>query len=330
MRSYLKAKDHRHMSIELHNVAVALEAQNRLARSDAVGCLALASAELEVEPAHLFTVRLYRFRQLALRGQWADAEAMWRTVAGMGRRWPRRVYRPGRAELDYATFCFVQGTLTADQLDEVEHLAKSARNRLALRELHALRGEWEAAADASAKAIRMAHESGLTDPASETQLALARFHLRKLHDPGQEAIRLTSLRRTDHVTLAELWHAIGESDQGVEHALAAYQWAWADGQPYVRAYSLDRATSLLNTLGAKTPKLPAYDPRQNQKLPWEDEVAAALDKRVGPKRPPAGSRIWHGGELGDLDVGCRSYGISGSGSVTALAGALMYVLSLAN
>lgn len=168
---------------------------------------------------------------------------------------------------------------------------------LALRELHALRGEWllgsgewEAAADASAKAIRMAHESGLTDPASETQLALARFHLRKLHDPGQEAIRLASLRRPDHVTLAELWHAIGESDQAVEHALAAYQWARADGQPYVRAYSLDRATSLLNTLGAKTPKLPAYDPRQNQKLPWEDEVAAALDKRVGPKRPPAGSR----------------------------------------
>jgi hypothetical protein len=144
-------------------------------------------------------------------------------------------------------------------------------------------GKWAAAADALGKAIHMAHERGLTDPVSETRLALARFHLGRLHDPRHEAIRLASLHRPDHMALAELWHAIGESDQAVKNGLAAYKWAWVDGQPYVRAYDLDRATSLLNILGAKIPRLSAYDAHRDQKLPWEDEVAAAFEKRRSEK-----------------------------------------------
>jgi hypothetical protein len=286
LRPFLKVNHLNNIYAVLHNAGQALEQQNRLARSDEVGRLALASAELNDQPAQLFVARLRRFEGLTLRGQWEDAEAMWHTVDGMGRDWPRYTYLQGDAELQYAQFCFQRGTLTADQLDENEHLAGSGRNRLALRELHALRGhwllasgEWAAAADACGKAIRVAHESGLTNPGAETQLALARFRLGKLHDPRHEALRLASFRRPHHLTLAELWHAIGESDQAVKHALAAYQWAWADGHPHVRAYLLDRATSLLNILGGKIPKLPAYDPSQDQKLPWEDEVAAALDKR---------------------------------------------------
>jgi hypothetical protein len=169
-------------------------------------------------------------------------------------------------------------------------LARSGRSRGTIRRVHSLRGEWllaagewAAAAGALGMAIRMAHEGGLTDISSETQLALARFHLGKLHDSRQEAIRLASARRPDHMALAELWNAIGDPDQAVKHALAAYKRAWADGQPHVRAYLLSRATSLLNTLGAKIPKLSAYDPHHDKELPWEDEVAAFLDKRRSEK-----------------------------------------------
>lgn len=290
LRCSLKVEGLRNTSALLQNAGRLLEEQNHLARSDEVGRLALASAELKNQPVRLFGARLRRFELLALRGQWEDAEAMWHTVDGMGRDWPRYAYPPGDAELEYARFCFYRGTLTADQLEEVEPLARSGRNRSALRELHALRGqwllasgEWVAAADASRKAIRVAHEGGLTNPGAETQLALARFRLGKLHDPRQEAIRPASLRRRDHLTLAELWYAIGESDQAIKHALAAYEWAWADGKPHVRAYDLDRATSLLNMLGAKIPKLPVYDPHQDQRLPWEDEVAVALEKHRSEK-----------------------------------------------
>jgi hypothetical protein len=285
LRCALKINDQNNLAPRLHNASHALKGQNRLAKSDTCGCLSLAFAELDDDPGALFATRLLRFNQLALRGQWADASAMWQTLDAMGRDWPRHVHRPGSAEFHYAMFHFLQGSLTTDELDQVEHLAKSGRNRSAIRNLQALRGrwllsrgDWAAAADAAAKAIRMAHEGGRADVPSETGLALARFHLHKLHDPRHEAIRLASLRSPDHLTLAELWHAIGDSDRAVQHAVAAHEWALADGHPYVHAYPLDRAASLLKMLGAKVPQTRDYDSRQDQKLPWEDEVAAYLEE----------------------------------------------------
>ena len=78
--------------------------------------------------------------------------------------------------------------------------------------------------------------------------------------------------------LAELWLAIGDREQAKKHALAAYKRAWADGEPYVRRYDLNKATALLTQLGTEIPKLPPYDPAKNEKLPWEDKVAAAIEK----------------------------------------------------
>jgi hypothetical protein len=61
-----------------------------------------------------------------------------------------------------------------------------------------------------------------------------------------------------------------------KHALAAYKWAWADGEPYVHRYELNKARALLETLGVPIPNLPPYDPAKDEKLPWEDDVAAAI------------------------------------------------------
>ena len=38
------------------------------------------------------------------------------------------------------------------------------------------------------------------------------------------------------------------------------------------------ACVLLETLGAEIPELPAYDPSQDPKLPWEDQVEAVIEK----------------------------------------------------
>ena len=43
------------------------------------------------------------------------------------------------------------------------------------------------------------------------------------------------------------------------HATEAYKSAWADGEPYVYRWSLERARSLLLELGTAIPELPAYD-----------------------------------------------------------------------
>lgn len=124
----------------------------------------------------------------------------------------------------------------------------------------------------------MARAAGISDAEAETSLAIARFHLRQLADPRREAEQLANATQPAYLALADLWLAIGDHGQAKKHALAAHKWAWADGEPYVRRYELNKARALLETLGADIPKLPDYDPVKDEKLPWEDEVAAAIEK----------------------------------------------------
>jgi len=125
-------------------------------------------------------------------------------------------------------------------------------------------------------ALRMAHEAGFPDPESGTLLALARFRLNQLPAAREEALRLSAGPDPAHLPLAELWHALADTEQAGRHARAAYRRAWADGEPHVRRYSLDRAGTLLQQLGEDIPALPAYDPAQYPINPWEDQIAAAI------------------------------------------------------
>ncbi|MFO0940016.1 MAG: ATP-binding protein [Pirellulales bacterium] len=124
----------------------------------------------------------------------------------------------------------------------------------------------------------MARERSLTDEGSETGLALAKHHLRQFtsDDARSEAERLAQLRDPAHRLLAQLWLAIGDTEQAKHHALAAYKWAWADGEPYVRSYELTQTTELLKQMNVPIPNLPPYDPAKDEKLPWEDEVNAVI------------------------------------------------------
>ena len=135
-----------------------------------------------------------------------------------------------------------------------------------------------AAADSLREAVSMARAVGQVDARAEAQLALARFQLGRIPDPRDEAQQLANVRRPSHRSLGELWLVIGDREQAKKHALEAYKWAWADGEPYVRRYELNKARSQLEKLGAEIPNLPPYDPAKDEKLPWEDEVVAAIEK----------------------------------------------------
>jgi hypothetical protein len=124
----------------------------------------------------------------------------------------------------------------------------------------------------------MTREAGLYDARLEILLALAWFRLGQLPDARQEAVRLSSASGRAQLALAELWHALGDAERAAGHARAAYRWAWADGEPYVHAYELGRATDLLNQLGAEIPVLPAYDPAQDPPLAFEGEVRAVIEE----------------------------------------------------
>jgi hypothetical protein len=85
--------------------------------------------------------------------------------------------------------------------------------------------------------------------------------------------------------MADLWLAIGDHYQPNKHAVHE---AWADGEPYVYRYELNKARALWERLAAEIPVLPPYDPAKDRKLSWEDELNAAIQKRRTEKEAEQG------------------------------------------
>ena len=132
--------------------------------------------------------------------------------------------------------------------------------------------------------MALAHKVGKIDRRSEIRLAVAKHYLKELPEPSQVAEQfVSSLEDSCHRALADLWFAIGDHDRAKYHAVAAYKWAWADGEPYVHRYELNKARALLDQLGTEIPELPHYDPSKDEKLPWEDTVAVAIQKIMAGK-----------------------------------------------
>ena len=133
-------------------------------------------------------------------------------------------------------------------------------------------------------------ESGIPDAESETGLALAKFHLGQLSEPGREGglARPTAAALASSARTSPARHRRPRSAQ--PHALAAYKWAWADGEPYVNRYELTKTTELLNQMNVPVPNSLSTTPSRDEKLPWEDAVRAAIVKlraETRPRRMPA-------------------------------------------
>lgn len=273
------------VGVDLRNISVTLVDLNRLAKSGFCRLRALDLAVLTDSTEALFKARIRLFWQMVRTGQWPEAESMWKVLEGMGRNFSRSLYVPGDLEEVYGWFCFYRGHLTEEQLAQAEELARSARNRPVVRDLHDLRGKWNMnkgawmlAADCFKEAVRMAREVGQFDISAETNLALARLKLNQLPNARHEAEQLSLAKHPSHLVLAELWLEIGDHQQASKHALSAYKEAWADGEPHVWRYDLDKATALLERLGVEIPLLPPYDEDKDQKLSWEDQLVTAIEE----------------------------------------------------
>jgi len=256
---------------------------NRLAQADRCLELSLDLSALAGDAEDLFMARLFRFSQLTRSGRWPEAQELWDLLDPMGRTWGRAAYRPGEAEYRYAQFRYLRADLREDDLIRAEELARTGKNRGCIRDLHSLRGdwrmdrgEWALAIESYVEALRMARESGQQEAGAEARLALARFRLGHVEEARIEAERLSELKNSPDLPLAELWLALEEHERARKYSLAAYEWAWADGEPYVRRFELNKARALLEKLGAEIPTLPPYDPAKDGKFPCEDEVVAAI------------------------------------------------------
>jgi hypothetical protein len=276
----------------LSNISRTLVSQNRLASALRIDALSLEAGTVFEEDEWIFTSRLYLFNDWITLGQWTEADATWAALDPMGRKWPWAAYRPGRAEYLFALSEFWRGRLDEAHLVAAENLVTQSQNRLDIRRLHQLRGEWQLelgewrlAVDSLRRAVELAHESRLSDDASETALSLAKHHLDPRSVARSDAERLARLRQPHHRYLGCLWHALGAVDLAKHHALIAYAWAWADGEPYVRRYELTKTKELLNELQIPIPKLSPYDPATSESFPWEADVRAATNElRVEKER----------------------------------------------
>jgi tetratricopeptide (TPR) repeat protein len=280
----VRGEDWANATADLGNIANSLYSQNRLSAGETCLSLALEIAKRTADRAVLFGMWLAAFEKRVATGRAEEAESAWRILEPMGREWPRYWYRPGQAETWYAELRFLRGDLSGEDLDRAERLAEAGKNRGTIRHVHELRGrwrlergEWALAVESLGEAVRRAREVGADDRSVAAGLALAKFHCGELTHPQEEAERLESLGQPG-VELAELWAAIGDVEGAKRHALAAYKWAWADGEPHVFRWDLDKARALLEKLGAEVPVLPPYDPAKAPKFPWEDEVRAAIEK----------------------------------------------------
>lgn len=295
LRAELEAEDWSETAIRLRNISANLCDQNRLAPALRTNSLGLEVATLSEDKENVFGGRLDLFANQSRLGQLSEAAATWCLLDPMGRDWSRNVYRPGRAEQYYAQFHLWQGSLQEEHLAEAERLAAHGKDRTIIRYLHRLRGdrrltqgEWELAAASYQEAVRLARDTrSVIDARSETGLALAKHHLGQLANPREEAERLSQIRDPAHRLLAQLWLALGDPEKGKHHALAAYKWAWADGEPYVHRYELTQTTALLRQMNVPIPNLPPYDPAKDEPFPWEAEVRAAIEKLRAEKEAGA-------------------------------------------
>jgi tetratricopeptide (TPR) repeat protein len=292
--SYLENEDWAALNNSLHNISSTLSNQNSLAKAFRVTMLCHELAQACDDEESLFRSRLLLFVKQLQIGELSEAADTWRQLDQMGRVWSRAVYRQGSLELDFAHYQFRQGRLREQDLTTATNLAEKDNNRRVLRDIHALRGawrleqsDWESAAKSFREAIRMARERRLADEVAEAGLALAKIHLcqfETLKEARLEAERLASERGPALRIIAMLWRAIGDFEQAEKYALAAYKWAWADGEPYVNRYSLIKTTELLNEMKTPIPVLPPYDPAKDEPFPWEAKVRAVIKNLHVEKR----------------------------------------------
>ncbi len=94
---------------------------------------------------------------------------------------------------------------------------------------------------------------------------------RALADP-----RLTEGGKADvYANIAQTYLKLQDADEAQDYALQAYKYAWADGEPYICFWPLDKARKVLDALGVPHPDLPPFAPSTLDKIPYEDEIRQA-------------------------------------------------------
>lgn len=276
----IKAKHCASLCTQLLSLASTAGEQNRLALEDRLTRLAIEASNLKIyKKGAALSIRLARFRQLSKCGEFDDADLLWTEICSF----EMTVTAAAVASHHYAVHLFFRGSLTEEELAkaEIKNQSVSAigvRNLAGLRGFwHLDKGEWERAKQSLQQAVALAHKAGKVDRRSEIRFAIAKVKLGELEAPEHAAEHFSQdLEGHCHRALAELWMAIGNREESCRLAKSAYIWAWADGEPYVNWYELEKSRELLQHLGVETPITAPYNQGTAATLPVEEAALNAI------------------------------------------------------
>lgn len=278
----LRKKRYDQLPAHLINLSSTAGEMNRLALENHLLQIADAAISIYNRRDARIAFLLARFRQLSTIGLFQNATEIWSRLCKNPLNQVERAF----ASHHYAVHLFLQDSLGEEALKEAEDLNRSSGSPLGIRNLCALRGswstekgDWESARSSLQVAIALAHKVNKIDRRSEIQLAIANHHLGKLSNASQVAEDFT--RATEgwcHRHLAELWFIIGNHIEARKHAIAAYRWAWADGEPFVRRSELNKTQKLITKLGEESPVLKPYDSAVMAKFDYEEDITHAIQQ----------------------------------------------------
>lgn len=278
----LRKQRDEHLPSHLINLSSTAGELNRLALEDRLLRLAEDVTRIYNRDGDRVAFLLARFRQLSTIGHFQSATEIWSRLNENRLRVVERAF----ALHHYALHLFLQGSLVEEALKEAEDLSRLLESPLGIRNLCALRGfwsvekgDWESARSSLQMAVTLAHKANKIDRRSEIQLAIANHYLGKLPNASQVAEDFASgAEGWCQRHLAQLWFVIGNHTEARKHAIAAYHWAWADGEPFVRLNELNKTLKLITQLGEEPPALKPYDSAMMTKLDYEENITQAIQR----------------------------------------------------
>lgn len=282
LKAYLTSNTPEFSLYPLINIAQTLFFRNHVATASRISKLSLNFAEADGDPSKIFSAKLSLFQQQVYLDQQHTLNKTILELKNLDVDHGKEDF-----ELLLCLWKLHQGTLKDDELQRVQELAKTGNNRHALRQLHLLRGYWfiENAQYADAikefeEAIEMSRERNMIDAYNESAFCFVKAASGELAGTQlkNEAFRLSKKPTPDHYFLSKIWNLVGDREAAVRHALKAYEFAWADGEPFVRRNQLKKVQTLFEELNVLTPELPPFDPEKEVPFPWEAEVKAVIEK----------------------------------------------------
>lgn len=300
----LRYKNWNRLCFQILSIASTVGEINHLALEDRlIGLIIKWQEDPDVRFVSEKSLQLTRLRQLARLGKFTEAKEVWNNInlvnADQGFR--------AIALHHYTLMLFLEGTLSEEELGKAE-AGNHGVSAIGMRNLWGLRGswhlekrEWKSAKKALQQAVLLAHRAGKVDRRSELRLALVQHELQQLSDARQMIEHLERDAEGDcYESLAALSLAIGLKEQAGLFARAAYKWAWADGEPFVRRYQLRKAKEILYSIGESPPELPDYDKECDIDFPWVGSAAKEIDRLLIEYRNsfstrvarPIRSRLW--------------------------------------